>query len=127
MKIFHFFRGYVGPGGWHDNGKNFNCTGGITSVIDDWLLGKSHIYQWAEIRKIYNSSEFDPENILGCLPSIVQVFFGIQAGVTLRTFKETSDRLIRWCTWGVMTGLASGILCNFQIEEGWIPINKNLW
>ena len=25
-------KGYLGPGGWHDGGKHFNCTGGATVI-----------------------------------------------------------------------------------------------
>jgi hypothetical protein len=24
-------------------------------------------------------------------------------------------------------GLVAGILCEFKLEDGWIPVNKNLW
>ena len=38
------FRGYVGPGGLHDSGKYYNCTGGAAAYIDIMVLGKNHIY-----------------------------------------------------------------------------------
>ncbi|XP_044733206.1 heparan-alpha-glucosaminide N-acetyltransferase [Chrysoperla carnea] len=120
-------KGYLGPGGFHENGEYFNCTGGITRYIDEFLLGKDHMYQWPEIITIYKAPTFDPENILGCLTSIFQVFLGVQAGVTLRTHKSKYGRINRWIIWGVITGIVGGILCQFKIEDGWIPINKNLW
>lgn len=57
--------GYLGPGGYHENGEYFNCTGGITGYIDRKVLGK-HTYQYAEIRTMYQSPfAFDPEGLLG--------------------------------------------------------------
>jgi hypothetical protein len=29
--------------------------------------------------------------------------------------------------WGTVTGVLAGILCLAGKEEGWIPVNKNLW
>lgn len=65
--------------------------------------------------------------IAGCLTSIIQVFFGVQAGVTMLTYKEHKARLLRWIVWALITGLLGGALCEFKKEDGLIPINKNLW
>lgn len=58
-------RGYTGPGGYHDNGKYFNCTGGAAGYIDKIILGDRHIYQYPTIMNIYESQPFDPEGLLG--------------------------------------------------------------
>lgn len=59
------FSGYLGPGGLHDNGKYFNCTGGATGYIDQVILGK-HLYQKGTSKEIYLGTQaFDPEGILG--------------------------------------------------------------
>lgn len=65
--------------------------------------------------------------ISGCLTSIIQVFLGVQAGMTLVTYKEHLRRITRWVLWGFATGLIGAILCGFSKEDGVIPINKNLW
>ncbi|CAN7990476.1 unnamed protein product [Ixodes pacificus] len=121
-------RGYLGPGGLHLNGSHFNCTGGAAGYIDRTLLGDSHIYHAATPRLLYKSHQpYDPEGILGCLTSIFLVFLGLQAGKVLVTFKEWRPRLSRWCAWGVVCGIIGGVLCKFSKEDGWIPLNKNLW
>lgn len=65
--------------------------------------------------------------ILGCLTTIVHVFFGVQAGVTLNVYKSHAQRVLRWLLWAVMCGLIGGALCGFSKENGVIPVNKNLW
>lgn len=57
----------------------------------------------------------------------MQVFFGVQAGITLLEFKEHNSRLKRWLIWSFITGIVGGGLCEFSKEDGFIPINKNLW
>lgn len=39
-------RGYLGPGGLHDNASYWNCTGGAAGYIDRAVLGSSHLYQY---------------------------------------------------------------------------------
>lgn len=56
------------------------------------------------------------------MTTIFQVFLGIQAGQTLRDYKEHKSRLLRWLVWAVVFGIIGSIL-HFTI----IPINKNLW
>ncbi|XP_015754450.1 PREDICTED: heparan-alpha-glucosaminide N-acetyltransferase-like [Acropora digitifera] len=72
-------KGYLGPGGIGQGFPNAsNCTGGMAGYIDRIALGK-HIYRLPTIKELYKTSlPFDPEGILGCLPSIVLVFFGVQ-------------------------------------------------
>lgn len=124
---FYLFRGYLGPGGKHENAQNYNCIGGATGYIDKQILGKHHIYQNPSAHEIYNSTAFDPEGLFGSLLTIVHTFFGLQAGMILTTFPEWKSRIIRWIIWGVTTGLLGAILCSFSKDNGWIPINKNLW
>ncbi|XP_019883449.2 heparan-alpha-glucosaminide N-acetyltransferase-like isoform X1 [Camponotus floridanus] len=115
--------GYLGPGGRHEDGKYFNCTGGATGYIDRILLTLSHIYQWPTIDSIYGSGPFDPEGILGCLTSIFQVFLGVHTGVILMMYKGWKERIIRWLVWAVFYGCLG---CIFHFTNI-IPINKNLW
>lgn len=119
--------GYLGPGGKHDYFSNPKCIGGFTGYIDRLVLGNSHIYQFPTAKKVYESSAFDPEGLFGCLPTIIQTFFGAQAGMILLYHSESFARLKRWITWGIVLGLISGALCGFSKNDGFIPINKNLW
>lgn len=120
-------RGYFGPGGIHDNMRHFNCTGGIAGYIDRTVLGQNHLYQRAKIRSIYNALAFDPEGLFGCIMTCVQVFLGVQAGVTLIVYPTAKERLRRWIIWGLALMATTGVLTLFSVNDGFIPINKNLW
>nr|CAD7418822.1 unnamed protein product [Timema cristinae] len=63
----------------------------------------------------------------GCLLSIFQVFLGVQAGTILGFHREWRDRIYRWLTWGSLAGVIGAILCLASKDNGWIPVNKNLW
>lgn len=121
-------QGYLGPGGSHLNSSFENCTGGAAGFIDRSIFGNNHIYQTPDMRHVYGTHlPYDPEGTLGCLTSIFLVFLGLQAGKILLTFSEWKARVVRWCIWGLLCGVIAGVLTNFSKEEGWIPINKNLW
>ncbi|OQV24758.1 Heparan-alpha-glucosaminide N-acetyltransferase [Hypsibius exemplaris] len=119
--------GYVGPGGLHDNASHWNCTGGAAGYLDRVWLGNGHIYQTPTCKAIYQTQAFDPEGILGYLSSIFLVFLGLQAGRILTLFTEHRQRVIRLIGWGLGLGLIAGILCFFTKNDGWIPVNKNMW
>lgn len=118
---------YFGPGGKHGNFSAPTCAGGATGYIDKLILGSTHIYQHPTIKTVYESNAFDPEGLLGCLPTILQVVLGTQAGMILIHHSEPMERIKRWSTWSIITGLIALILCGFSKNNGWIPINKNLW
>ena len=59
--------------------------------------------------------------------SIFHVFLGVQAGVTLLVFPGWKSRVRRWLAWAVLTGGIGAILCLASQNDGWIPVNKNLW
>lgn len=120
-------KGYLGPGGIHEDGKYENCTGGAAGYIDKQILGLNHMYKYPTSYTIYGGVAFDPEGIFGTLTSVVQVFLGVQAGTILLTYESHKTRLIRWFVWGAAAGLLGGILCGFSQEDGIIPVNKNLW
>ncbi|XP_072280582.1 heparan-alpha-glucosaminide N-acetyltransferase-like isoform X2 [Pyxicephalus adspersus] len=95
--------GYLGPGGMGNYGQYPNCTGGAAEYIDKWLLGRNHIYQYPSCMELYKTTEpFDPEGVLGTINSVVMAFFGLQ-------------------------GTVSAILTKCTRDEGFIPVNKNLW
>lgn len=104
-----------------------DCIGGVTGYIDEKILRQKHIYQRPTAASVYDSNAFDPEGIVGCLPTFLQVFIGLQCGITLMVFTEWRARLTRLLIWGAALGLLGGVLCLFSQEGGVIPINKNLW
>ncbi|XP_058835834.1 heparan-alpha-glucosaminide N-acetyltransferase [Topomyia yanbarensis] len=119
--------GYFGPGGKHLMGIYPNCTGGITGYIDRILLGDKHLYQHPTARYMYDALSFDPEGPFGCFPTILQVFLGLQCGVLILTHTNAMARIRRLFIWAVALGLLGGIMCGFSKNDGWIPVNKNLW
>uniref|UniRef100_A0A8D2D7J8 Heparan-alpha-glucosaminide N-acetyltransferase n=1 Tax=Sciurus vulgaris TaxID=55149 RepID=A0A8D2D7J8_SCIVU len=121
--------GYLGPGGIGDLGKYPNCTGGAAGYIDRLLLGDDHLYQHPSSMVLYHTKvAYDPEGILGTINSIVMAFLGVQAGKILLYYKDqTKDILIRFIAWCCILGLISVALTKVSENEGFIPINKNLW
>ncbi|XP_071129358.1 heparan-alpha-glucosaminide N-acetyltransferase-like isoform X1 [Mytilus edulis] len=121
-------KGYLGPGGLEKNGTQYNCTGGAAGYIDRKVFGEKHIYGSPTCKEIYhNDLPHEPEGLLGTLTSCVLCFLGLQAGKILCTYKSRSARVMRFCIWGIVLCLLAGILCKFSKNDGWIPINKNLW
>ncbi|XP_059585754.1 heparan-alpha-glucosaminide N-acetyltransferase isoform X2 [Alligator mississippiensis] len=122
-------RGYLGPGGIGDDGKYPNCTGGAAGYIDKWLLGEDHIYHYPTCKELYKTTQpFDPEGVLGTINSVVMAFFGLQAGkITLLYRKQPLSILKRFLIWAVLLGIISAILTKCTQNEGFIPVNKNLW
>ncbi|XP_030378987.1 heparan-alpha-glucosaminide N-acetyltransferase [Scaptodrosophila lebanonensis] len=119
--------GYLGPGGKHDLAAYPNCIGGAAGYIDRQVLGNAHIYQHPTAKHVYDSSAFDPEGVFGCILSVVQVLFGVFAGVTLLIHPTWQARIKRWLICAALLGIIGGALCGFSKEHGIIPVNKNLW
>jgi len=122
--------GYTGPGGlhnWTPKKDNMGCIGGITGYIDKAFFTTPHIYGNPTAKGVYSASAFDPEGIFGCLTSIFQVFLGYQAGYTMQLYSGTVDRIGRWVGWSVLTGAIGALLCGASQNDGWVPVNKNLW
>ncbi|KAL5019110.1 hypothetical protein ScPMuIL_004832 [Solemya velum] len=42
-------------------------------------------------------------------------------------FKNPRSRVIRLLCWGVVVGVIATVLCKASKDDGWIPVNKNLW
>lgn len=54
-------KGYLGPGGLHEHGKYFNCTGGVAGYVDRKVFGE-HIYKHPTCQKVYETDVYyDPE------------------------------------------------------------------
>ncbi|XP_040565697.1 heparan-alpha-glucosaminide N-acetyltransferase isoform X1 [Lepeophtheirus salmonis] len=122
--------GYLGPGGLNlFNVTRANCIGGATGYIDRLIFTVSHIYSNPTAKHVYESNAFDPEGFLGTLTSAFQVFLGAQGGFIILSFKNESKTqiLFRLLAWGLMFVVFGGTLCGFTLNDGWIPINKNLW
>jgi len=119
--------GYLGPGGIGDKGKYFQCTGGIHRDIDIDIFGDQHIYPYPTAQDYYGTGYYDPEGTLGLLNAISLTFFGLLIGRVLHVYSDHKQRLIRWLTISIFFCLIAGILCKFNQNNGWIPINKNLW
>ncbi|XP_071264351.1 heparan-alpha-glucosaminide N-acetyltransferase isoform X4 [Salvelinus alpinus] len=121
--------GYLGPGGIGDMGQYPNCTGGAAGYVDRWLLGENHIYQTPSSRVIYKSHmPFDPEGVLGSINSVFMAFLGLQAGKILLHYKDQhSSIMARFLIWSLVLGIISATLTKCSLNEGFIPINKNLW
>ncbi|CAH1793906.1 unnamed protein product [Owenia fusiformis] len=121
-------KGYLGPGGLHENSSYVNCTGGAASLIDRWFFGANHIYQHPTCKEVYHTHvAHDPEGILGTLTSIFMCFLGLQMGKILLTYSHWKDRVVRWLIWSVLCGAIAGGLCGFTQNNGVLPVNKNLW
>ncbi|XP_069467701.1 heparan-alpha-glucosaminide N-acetyltransferase-like [Ambystoma mexicanum] len=121
--------GYLGPGGIGDQGRYPTCTGGAAAYIDKWLLGKSHIYGYPTCKELYKTTEpFDPEGVLGTINSVLMAFFGLQAGKIILIYrKQPCSILKRFAVWASLLGIISAILTKCSRDEGFIPVNKNLW
>ena len=120
--------GYVGPGGLHMNSSYVNCTAGSAGLIDRIILGYDHVYQEPTSKLVYLSQlPHDPEGLLGCLTSCVLCYLGVSCGHIIIHYKETQQRVIRFISYGIVYGLVALILCNFSQDDGWVPVNKNLW
>ncbi|XP_034043397.1 heparan-alpha-glucosaminide N-acetyltransferase isoform X2 [Thalassophryne amazonica] len=121
--------GYLGPGGIGDNGLYTNCTGGAAGLIDRWLLGENHIYQNPSSRVIYATHmPYDPEGVLGSINSILMAFLGLQAGKIILHYRDHHSSIIsRFLMWGLMLGILSALLTKCSRDQGFIPVNKNLW
>ncbi|XP_023274896.1 heparan-alpha-glucosaminide N-acetyltransferase isoform X2 [Seriola lalandi dorsalis] len=121
--------GYLGPGGIGDMGLYANCTGGAAGFIDRWLLGENHIYQTPSSRVIFATHmPYDPEGVLGSINSVLMAFLGLQAGKIILHYRELHRSIMsRFLIWGLLLGAISALLTKCSTDQGFIPINKNLW
>lgn len=122
--------GYLGPGGLANDGDgNVSlCTGGAAGYVDRSVFGDKLVYHSPTCKEIYNTHlPYDPEGLLGVLTSSFLCFLGLQAGKILVTFPGVQSRIKRFLTWAIITGSIAAILCKASKNDGWIPINKNLW
>ncbi|CAK9291067.1 unnamed protein product [Gordionus sp. m RMFG-2023] len=124
-------RGYNNPGGLYDNSSFKQCVGGITGYIDRVILTPKHMYQHPTFKELYMTDiPFDPEGILGTFSATILAYIGARAAKVFVLYNKSQNYNSIMKIWGLsacIMGLIGGLLCNFTVEEGWIPINKNLW
>ncbi|XP_050982366.1 heparan-alpha-glucosaminide N-acetyltransferase [Labeo rohita] len=120
--------GYLGAGGIGDDGLYPNCTGGAAAYIDRWLFGDK-IFWHPTCKVLYHTTEpFDPEGVLGTINSIVMGFLGMQAGKILLFYRKMNKHILaRFLIWALILGISAAILSKCTRDEGFIPVNKNLW
>lgn len=100
---------------WVSDGLiNNNLGQHIYSIVDVWLLGSKHVI-WRE------GVPFDPESLLGAIPSIGNALLGYMAAMFMGTGKLTLKRVFSSGTMGV-----AGILLSLWWNE-YLPFNKQLW
>ena len=123
--------GYLGPGGAARDAGNesvMSCTGGAAGYIDRQIFTEPHIYQGPTCEEVYDTTvPYDPEGLFGTFTSCFLCFLGLQAGKILRTFPGHIQRVRRFGIWAIVTGCIALVLCKASKNDGWIPINKNLW
>ena len=144
-------RGYIGPGGLGDEQKYQSCTGGAHQFIDLHLFGENHIYRDPTVINPYfilptgkfldndKHVNLDPEGFLGGLTSILLFYLGLCGGRILTLYKQSSaydedeitfihfKRIRTWVSWGIVLGIISAVLTKCSQNDGFIPVNKNLW
>jgi hypothetical protein len=107
----------------------------LATVSTELLLRLRILFKaWSKFPQCRTNPLFSDMNVFstsdyvsGCVLSVFQVFLGVQAGTTLSFYPDWKGRVSRWIAWGTGTGLLAGILCLCSKEDGWIPVNKNLW
>lgn len=120
--------GYMGPGGLDQHSKFQNCTGGFAGYIDKLIFTTNHLYKYPTPLAIYKTTEpFDPEGFFGLFNSIILTYMGVQAGRATIFYKSQLHHIIVWSIWGLVSLLLYFGLTQFDMSNGWVPVNKNLW
>jgi heparan-alpha-glucosaminide N-acetyltransferase len=120
--------GYFGAGGLENQGKYFNCTGGATGYIDKVVLGETHLYKYPTHTQIYQATlKYEPEGLLGTLTSILLAYFGVIAGRVLLFYTNKWRHMATFAVWCLITFVLFASLTQFDMEDGLIPVNKNMW
>lgn len=120
--------GYTGPGGHHMHSKYFNCTGGAARYIDAMVFGAKHLGRFPHCKRTYRTVvSFDNAGILSCFNCFLTIYSGVYAAGVFVYYSETKARVAILITCGVIQSLLGSSLCLFSVEDGIIPLNKQLW
>ncbi len=95
---------------------DFTLEGNINSQLDALFLPTKNIYGGFGVK-------FDPEGLLGVIPSSMQVLIGYLAGQTLIKYKTNLKQLLKI---SIITGVLLIILAICYLSH-YFPINKPLW
>ncbi|TGE07615.1 acyltransferase family protein [Hymenobacter fodinae] len=82
--------------------------------LDRLLFTKNHLY--------VNEEGWDPESVLGLIPSLASGLLGVLTGQWLRATGPDGPTKTVW-----LFVVSSGALVLGLIWDGWFPINKALW
>lgn len=91
----------------------------IVAIVDRFVLGKSHMY--SEGLPDGSIIHFDPEGVLGVLPSIAHVLLGFLAGKIIAETKDNHLKIEQLFLFGTII-----LFAGFLISYGF-PINKKIW
>lgn len=87
------------------------------------------MYSRPTCSKIYKTTQsFDPEGILGSLNSILLTYLGCRAGRLLTIdCKNKVIYAMKWLIYSFLCLFAFYLVTNFDLKNGLIPVNKNIW
>lgn len=88
------------------------------------------MYTGSSAKAVYKYElKFDSEGFLGNLTGCVITYLGIITGHILIHYQDHLKRVIRLFFYAILWGILALVLCGFSFDDddGWIPINKNLW
>jgi heparan-alpha-glucosaminide N-acetyltransferase len=119
--------GYNGPGGISENTQYNFCTGGIHRYVDLKAFGYWFIYHHPTCLDLYHCRPYDPEGLVGVLSACSLTYIGLMVGRIFLHYPHAQDRLSMLFAWAFGFLLLAGILCGFSQNEGFMPVNKNLW
>ncbi|EQC25587.1 hypothetical protein SDRG_16557 [Saprolegnia diclina VS20] len=120
--------GYFGPGGDGDFGEYRDCLGGAHRVVDRYIFGDEHMLQGGTPMGVYGpEGPWDPEGFLNWLSASVLTYLGYVVGGAFLNTACWKRKTVLLCGAGGVSCLVGLVLCGFTINDGFIPINKNLW
>lgn len=90
----------------------------VIAVVDRCVLGENHMYtDWVGGMRLH----FDPEGLLGIIPSVAHVLIGFMVGEMLMSDGDNSRRALKVLILGTSLTFA-GLLLSYGI-----PVNKKIW
>ena len=92
----------------------YSLKGNVNVVFDTWVFGSSHLWHGYGIA-------FDPEGLLGVIPSVVTVILGYLTGSLIHNTTIKRLLFVKMMIFGVV-GVIAG-----EVFDLVFPINKALW